>query len=258
MPELIITADDCGLSEGINHATIELHKKGYITSASVMSNFPAYHHAFQLFRAFPKLEVGAHLTLTDGEPVTSDIPDHAPLLNNTKAFHNKFNLFSRMLLPSDETIVWIRHELDAQLQRFILSGIQPAHITTHHHFHTIPALRKIIYELALRYDVKWVRAHEFRATIAPYNLFPDTQSLAGNFPFELPNYISPLRTWMGRPAHEYADRLLELDGTVEIVVHPDSEEDPTFPPSVDYGPVARHEELLYLVTLMEEIHSATV
>ncbi len=258
MPELIITADDCGLSEGINRATVQLHKQGYITSASVMSNFPAHRHAFQMFRAYPTLEIGAHLTLTDGKPVTDDIPDHTPLLNSEQEFHNKFSLFSRLLFPSDETIVWIRHELDAQLQRFVSAGIQPAHITTHHHFHTIPSLRKIIYELALRYDVKWVRAHEFRATIAPYNLFPYAQSLAGKFPFELPGYISPLKAWMGRPAHEYADRLLELEGTAEIVVHPGNEDDPTFPINVDYGPTPRQDESTYLITLIDEIRSASV
>lgn len=258
MPELIITADDCGLSEGINHATIALYEQGYVTSASVMTNFPAYRHAFQLFGDYPDLEVGAHLTLSDGQPVTDDIPNYTPLIDSTRAFNNKFNLFSRLLLPSDETIVWIRHELDAQLQRFIAAGIQPAHITTHHHFHTIPVLRKIIYELALRYDVRWVRAHEFRATIAPYNLIPAPQSLAGKFPFELLGYISPLRAWIGRPTTEYVDKLLALDGTIEIVVHPGQADDPSFPMAVEYGPAPRDEETAYLITLMKEIQKSII
>jgi len=258
MPELIITADDCGLSEGINHATVELHQEGYITAASVMANFPAHRHAFELFRAHQTLEIGAHLTLTDGHPVTDDIPPYSPLIKSDNGFQNKFNLFSRLLLPSDETIVWIRHELEAQLRRFVVAGIQPQHITTHHHFHTIPALRKIVYELALRYDIKWVRAHEFRATIAPYNLIPDAQSLAGDFPFEILGYISPMKAWMGRSVSEYAGKLLELDGTVEIVVHPGNADDPTFPHAVDYGPSPRYDERQYLVALIDEIRQALV
>lgn len=258
MPELIITSDDCGLSEGINTATVKLHQQGYITSASVMSNFPAHRHAFELFRQHPTLEIGAHLTLSDGQPVTDDIPDYSPITKSDHGFRNKFNLFSRLLIPSDETIVWIRHELDAQLKRFVDAKIQPQHITTHHHFHAIPALRKIVYELALRYKVKWVRAHEFRATIAPYNLIPDPQYLASDFSFEVPSYISLIQLWMGRGVSEYADKLLELEGTVEIIVHPSSTEDQTFPEDVEYGSALRYAEQEYLIKLIDHIRQTSV
>ena len=261
MPQLIITADDCGVSEGINRATVELYKGGYITAASVMSNFPNYQHAFDLFRAHPNLEIGAHLVLTNGNPVTDDIPDHSPIISEERAFRNKFYFFSRSLFPSDETLVWIRHELDAQLRRFIDAGIQPQHITTHHHFHTIPALRKVVYELALRYEVKWVRAHEFRATIAPYNVMPNEQGLAGDFPFEVPAYLSPLKPWIGRSPSEYASKLMEFEGLIEIVTHPSIEIDDTFPDNMDYGASARHQEQSYLIETIDylrQLQSQTV
>jgi len=47
MQRLIVTADDCGLSEGINQATYDLHKRGYISAASVMTNFPGYRRALE-------------------------------------------------------------------------------------------------------------------------------------------------------------------------------------------------------------------
>ena len=103
-----------------------------------------------------------------------------------------------------------------------------------------------------------MRAHEFRATIAPYNVFPDAQSLAGQYSFEIPSFISPLRSWMGRSPAEYADRILELDGTIEIVVHPGTANDPTFPATVEYGAQPREEERVYLTHLMEEIQNATI
>jgi len=261
MPQLIITADDCGVSEGINTAAVELYKGGYITTASIMSNFPAVQHAFDLFRAHPNLEIGAHLVLTNGYPVTDDIPAHSPIINEDSSFHNKFYFFSRSLFPSDETVVWIRHELDAQLRRFIDAGIQPQHITTHHHFHTIPALRKIIYELAVRYDVKWVRAHEFRATIAPYNLMPSEQRLAGDLPFEVPGYLSPLKPWIGRSPSEYASKLMEFEGLIEIVTHPSTEADDTFPDNMEYGTSSRYQERLYLIKTIDylrQLQSQTV
>ncbi len=261
MPQLIITSDDCGVSEGINKATLELYKGGYITSATVMSNFPAHQHAFELFRAYPDLEIGAHLVLTNGNPVTDDIPDYSPIISDDSSFRNKFHLFSRSLFPSDETVVWIRHELDAQLRRFVDAGIQPQHITTHHHFHTIPALRKIIYELAVRYQVKWVRSHEFRATITPLNMMPSEQRLAGDLPFEIPNFLSPLKQWVGRPPSEYASKLMEFDGLIEIVTHPCIEDDDTFPDNMEYGTSARNQERVYLIEMIDylrQLQSQTV
>lgn len=261
MPQLIITADDCGLSEGINLATVQLYQGGYITAASVMANFPAHRHAFEMFRKYPNLEVGAHLTLTDGEPTADDIPDYSPLTTRDQAFRNKYNMFSRLLLPSDETILWVRHELDKQLRRFVDADIQPQHITTHHHFHTIPALRKVIYELATRYQVKWVRAHEFRATITPYNVFPGQQQLAGDLPFEIPSYLSPLKPWLGRRAADYANKLMEFDDVIEMVVHPGIPHDDTFPIDMAYGPQSRYDEQVFLIETIDylrQLQSQTV
>ena len=53
MQRLIVTADDCGMSEGINQATYDLHKRGYISAASVMTNFPGYRHALERFSDCP-------------------------------------------------------------------------------------------------------------------------------------------------------------------------------------------------------------
>ena len=35
-----------------------------------MTNYPAHRHALALFRACPDLDLGIHLSLTDGHPVT--------------------------------------------------------------------------------------------------------------------------------------------------------------------------------------------
>src|SRR5437762_4661691 len=70
MKPLIVTSDDCGLSPGINLATLDLHAQGIVSSASVMTNFPSTQHALELFRAYPSLSVGVHLNLSEGAPLT--------------------------------------------------------------------------------------------------------------------------------------------------------------------------------------------
>lgn len=251
MPQLILTADDCGLSQGINLAALEHYQRGEITAASIMTNFPAHEHAFELFSKYPDLEIGAHLTLSDGRPVT-DIASPSPLTDADGSFRHKVNMYSRLLFPSDTAAVYVRHELEAQLRKFTDAGIQPQHITTHRHFHTVPALRKVVYELAILYKIKWVRAHEFRATLAPYTVFAKAQSPAGNLPFSVPAYLSPLKHWMTRGANEYAERLISVEDTIEMIIHPSLAEDDSFP-DVEYSPAERHEESLFLTQVMEQL-----
>lgn len=171
MPKLIITADDCGLTEGINQTVYDLHQRGYITAASVMTNFPAHASALERFRACPDLDLGIHLSLTDGHPVTAFDAHHPHLLNEDFSFRSNLSLYIRSHFFSAGAVDWIRNELDAQLRRFGDIDIQPDHISTHHHFHAIPLLRRIVHELAQRYAVKWVRSHDFRATFSSHNPF---------------------------------------------------------------------------------------
>ena len=61
MRKLIVTCDDCGMSEGINNATFELFEKGIITSATIATNFPATQHALDLLSGHKSLDIGVHL-----------------------------------------------------------------------------------------------------------------------------------------------------------------------------------------------------
>ena len=250
-PRLIVTADDCGLSEAINYATLDLHRQGYLNAASVMTNFPAHEHALGIFRDCPDLDVGAHLTLTDGMPVSIHGPHHSHLLRDDRSFRDKFSLYLRALFFSKDTIVWIRQELDAQLARFTAAGMRPQHISTHHHFHSLPNLRKIVYELAADYQVAWVRGHDFRATMNPHVLLPHEQHQPQNERFYMPNYVTAIQAWMKRPVRDFAQRVAALSGTVEIVAHPAPAIDEGFPPSLNYGTAPRFHEAQYLMAAMD-------
>ena len=251
MQRLIVTADDCGMSEGINQATYDLHKRGYISAASVMTNFPGYRHALELFSDCPELDVGVHLSLTDGFPVDRRGPRHSHLLKDDHSFRNKFSLYLRGLFFSKDTIRWIRNELDAQLRRLVEAGAQPRHISTHHHFHSLPILREIVHELAAVYQVDWVRGHSFRATISPHAILPRRQAQSGRYGFFMPDYMTGIQGWISRSPAEFAGRVGSLPGMVEIVVHPGSATDPDFPMSLGYGPAPRYDETKYLIEALD-------
>ena len=258
MPKLIITADDCGLSEAINQTVADLHERGYISAASVMPNFPAHRHALDIFSRQPDLDLGAHLTLTDGRPVSEEGPLHSHLLKDDRDFRNKFSLYMRSHFFNRDTVNWLREELDAQMRRFTEVGIRPRHISTHHHFHSIKPLRRIVHELAARYGVDWVRGHDFRANVSPHNPFHRPQRRRDQDSFYMPDHLAAIQGWMSQPVDEFCRRVAGLDGLVEIVVHPAPARDPGFPAAMAYGPAPRHAETLFLMQAVDRLRDLGV
>src|SRR5205823_479041 len=72
---LIVTADDFGITSGINRGIIRAHREGILTSTSLMVDRPACEQAAALGRACGTLSVGLHLELDprDGERVPAEI-----------------------------------------------------------------------------------------------------------------------------------------------------------------------------------------
>src|SRR2546428_404070 len=67
---LVVTADDLGLSPGVTRGILEAHTRGVVRSASLMVTFASSPEAAALSRMEPDLEVGLHLDLVGGEPVS--------------------------------------------------------------------------------------------------------------------------------------------------------------------------------------------
>lgn len=61
MKQLIVNADDFGLSSSVNRAVELAHREGVLTSASLMVDAPAAAEAVEIARRNPKLGVGVHL-----------------------------------------------------------------------------------------------------------------------------------------------------------------------------------------------------
>ena len=125
--------------------------------------------------------------------MTSHSGHHPHLLNEDFSFRSNLSLYIRSHFFSAGTVDWIRQELDAQLRRFTDAGIQPQHITTHHHFHAIPLLRRIVHELAQEYAVNWVRCHDFRANVSSHNVFLRRQRKLPESSFTMPDYASAIQ-----------------------------------------------------------------
>ena len=140
---LVVTADDFGLSTGVNRGILRAHLSGIVTSTSLMVNAPAVEAAAALACANPSLAVGLHFVLTFGRPVAPP-SEVSPLLQPDGRF---FRLGSGVheIAPASA----VRVELDAQIARFrFLTGRTPTHIDGHHHVHTVGAVRGAVIDVA--------------------------------------------------------------------------------------------------------------
>lgn len=250
MAHLMITVDDCGLSEGINHATAELHEKGIVNTASIITSFPAAQHAFELFTQFPELEMGVHLNLTEGNPLVKPERPTA-LVDRTGRFRSRYHLFAQGLLGNQRFLDQVETELRTQIEVFLLNGIQPGHLSTHMHFHIVPSLRRIVVKLAQDYNIPWIRSFDILATVVPFSSktpFPSPTGII-NDRVSMPNHLAGLYFWRSLNPGWLSAELIRLPGTVEIVVHAGLHNDPTFPANVPYAPKKRAAEKKYLERL---------
>jgi len=251
--QLMITCDDAALSHGINQSVTDLYERGMASAASLMTNFPQVDEAFAYFEDYPELELGVHLNLSDGKPLT-DIAKHSDLVRGSGKFHDRFILFAYSVFPSDNLLSIMREEMTAQIEVFTKAGKKPAHLTTHCHFHVFPSLRNLVYELAEEYDVQWVRNSNFRMSVMPFNPMLTIEGNGNNdvpHDFFVPNYIVSMQHWLDHPPSQLLNDILKLDGTVELVLHPSIEKDEHYPTDVRYLPDERHKETVYIEQFFE-------
>ena len=136
MKWLIVNADDFGISSKRNAGIIEAHRKGIVTSASLMAYAPAFREALKYAKACPTLDLGVHLNLSDGEPV---VLGHKTLVGPDGKFWGKQEARRRAregLLNLGE----VERETDAQIDVLQQAGLKVTHLNGHQHIHIFGAL----------------------------------------------------------------------------------------------------------------------
>jgi len=149
---LIVTGDDFGFSPSINAAVTQAHRQGILTSASLMVNGGAFEEAVSLARQHPTLEVGIHISLVRSRSTLprQELPNLVDagggLPENPVAAGFRF-YFSR---PCREEL---KKEIEAQIQKFLDTGLTPTHLDGHLHFHVHPAVVDILLPLMEKYAI---------------------------------------------------------------------------------------------------------
>jgi predicted glycoside hydrolase/deacetylase ChbG (UPF0249 family) len=153
-PRLIVHADDFGISTSVNHGIVEAHRRGIVTSTSVMANGAAFEHAVALAKECPTLDVGVHLTLTEERPVG---PAADGLVDADGRFPPHALQFAARYAAGRIPLSAIRAELDAQIRRVLDRGLAVSHLDGHQHVHVLPGIAGVVAELAKIHGIRTVR-----------------------------------------------------------------------------------------------------
>jgi predicted glycoside hydrolase/deacetylase ChbG (UPF0249 family) len=123
---LIVNADDFGLSDGVNSGIIAAHRRGIVTSCSLMVKGQAARAAAALAADNPSMGVGLHVDVGEW-------------------FFSNGDWVARYSRADESDAARTADEVDEQIGLFReLMGRDPTHIDSHQHAHRREPLKSIV------------------------------------------------------------------------------------------------------------------
>ncbi len=164
-----MTADDFGLAVAVNEAIEQAHKRGVLTTASLMVGAEATADAIARARRLPALKVGLHLVVVCGRPTLP--PERVPdLVGPDGRLSNRLARAGLDFFFRPAARRQLRAEIQAQFKKFGESGLRLDHVNAHKHMHLHPTVLSLILEVGRDFGLQAVRlpyepfAHSWRAT----------------------------------------------------------------------------------------------
>jgi len=212
---LIINADDFGYTSGVNRAIVEAHRRGVVTSSTLMATGRTFAEAAQLAKTLPELSVGCHVLLIDGEPVlgSEGIPSLTSRASPSR-FRDGLKAFAARAIAGRISPDEIAAETTAQIRKIQGVGIAVSHVDTHKHTHLFPKVLRPVLRAAAACGV-----HAVRNPFGPRLPLRSTQLLARPGLWTRYAEVRLLRRFAGkfREAVE-AEGFAAPDGTLGIEV----------------------------------------
>jgi predicted glycoside hydrolase/deacetylase ChbG (UPF0249 family) len=179
---LIVHADDIGLAQSVNAASVTAFEKGGISSGSMMVPCPWTPDFARYYKEHQELDVGIHITLNaewenyrwGGVLPSTEIPS---LLDEEGNFYPTVEEVALHADPAE-----VEKEVRAQIERALALGINPTHLDTHMgSIGAKPELFQIYLKLGKEYHLpvfiprNWIQSmpEEFRASLAKEHVLVD-------------------------------------------------------------------------------------
>lgn len=215
---VIVNADDFGMSAEVNNAILDLMSRQKVTSATLMANGPFIEEACAETHRFPQCSFGVHLNVTEFQPLSSS-PNLEPLLDGQGLF-----IIGRIRETRIDTALAeaIYGEYCAQVERVQALGVRVSHLDSHHYVTTMPRLLPVLKKVQKRFHIRKVRIT--RNIYSPDEHAPLAFRLKKNiFNFVLRHYFRT-RTTAGFSGFDLFHQVGSLKRlkheSFEVVVHP--------------------------------------
>jgi len=159
MRQLIINADDFGMSYEVNEGIKRCIEAGTVNSTSLLVNMPYFEDAVEYLRTKPNVSVGLHFNITEGKPI--DLPaQRSTLIREDDNFVHWVSLTFK-LLTNNCSIKEIKYALTTQYEKLEKTGLPISHIDSHHHIHLYPSIYRIVLDFAHRKNTRSLRSRNF-------------------------------------------------------------------------------------------------
>ncbi len=151
---IMLHADDAGLCEEANIATMDYFKAGHIQSASAMPPCPNFDEFILWAKENPQYDIGLHLTFTsefERYRWSTVLPvEEVPSLNDKDG---KIWLEISDVL-ANATAEDVAKEIRGQIDKSIALGFRPSHIDTHEGtLYANPEYAKAFLQIAMEYNI---------------------------------------------------------------------------------------------------------
>jgi predicted glycoside hydrolase/deacetylase ChbG (UPF0249 family) len=243
LKNLIVNADDLGWTEGVNRGIVEAHRRGLVTSTSLLANGRAFESALAAAISNPQLGIGVHLNLSDGPP-SAPADEVRGLLNEAGELEEGPESLLLRIASRSLALEEVEQEWDAQIGKVRATGIEPTHLDGHKHVQMLPGLFEIALRLAKKHGIRAIRvAHEestLRSVLSSAGeqkaavvfkqgvqarglklLAPDAREMAEHAGIATADYFCGIAQ-TGALTREGVEKLLGSlpDGTTELMCHP--------------------------------------
>ncbi|MEL7060751.1 MAG: ChbG/HpnK family deacetylase [Acidobacteriota bacterium] len=173
---VVVTADDFGVSHGLNEAVARLHRAGRIRRTAVRIDGLALDHGLALLRDLPELDLSLHLNLTEGRPLSP--PERVPLLIDDEGRYRRSvaGYLRDLAQPASTARRQLLHQIDRELQtqadRAADLGLGVQGVDGNQHVHLVPGIFERTAALAARHGWPRIRIpHEpLHASLDPRDL----------------------------------------------------------------------------------------
>jgi len=215
MSNLIINADDFGISKAVNYAIMAAMDSTICTDTTLLANFDESENAANLAISMNRTDrVGIHLNLTEGFPLSLKIRNEPRFCNQEGYFHNK--KLKRIALLSKSEKIAVQEELTSQIRLCRKFGIPISHADSHNHIHEEPGLGLLVMDILKNENIPYLRlTNNIGETSFVNRIYRSTYNLVLGFKgLTVTEYFGSIKN-----LNNYT-KMIDENSVVELMIHP--------------------------------------